>query len=179
MTFAEGGGLVIDTRSLFRLRISVRRGLVKPADAAQAPREARGAWPLRLDVATELRGRRRPPGGSAHSRSVAGDWGHAGHRPASVARHVACGTYEASVSSKGALLIPMRDAIATTPILMARLPGRSPAGLAGCFFTERPMAGGLNGRTSRLRLLARVDSCGVCPQPRAAREIQCTLDRRP
>lgn len=43
-TFAEGGGLVIDTSQLFQLRSSVRRGLVGPADAAQALRETRGQF---------------------------------------------------------------------------------------------------------------------------------------
>jgi hypothetical protein len=40
-TFGEGGGLVIDTRDLFRLRMRVRRGETTPAEARALLRGAR------------------------------------------------------------------------------------------------------------------------------------------
>jgi hypothetical protein len=43
-TFAEDGGLVIDTSELFRLVMNVRRGLIDQDAARQEIREARGAF---------------------------------------------------------------------------------------------------------------------------------------
>ncbi|MGX5653620.1 hypothetical protein ACWKWC_02465 [Geodermatophilus nigrescens] len=45
-TFAEGGGLVVDTADLFRLRMSVRRGEQSPDNARRMLREARGRFVL-------------------------------------------------------------------------------------------------------------------------------------